>query len=89
MPLQSHELFRTDDESVQARLVCAADEEMRRQSTAAVTMAAVAERAGVSRATAFRHFGSASRMIIQVGIHRARTHTFAHWKFMTCTPTSS
>ncbi len=71
---QTNEPFRFDDDSVQARLVRAADEEMRIQGTTAVTMAAVAERAGVSRATAFRQLGSASRMIIQVGIYRARIH---------------
>lgn len=62
------------DDSVRSRLIRAADEEMRVQGTTAVTMAAVAERAGVSRATAFRQLGNSSRMIIMVGIHRARNH---------------
>ena len=62
------------DESVKARLVRAADEEMRLQGTASVTMAAVADRAGVSRATAFRQLGGTSKMIIQVGLYRARHH---------------
>jgi AcrR family transcriptional regulator len=62
------------DESVKMRLVRAADEEMRIQGTASVTMAAVADRAGVSRATAFRQLGGTSKMIIQVGLYRARHH---------------
>jgi AcrR family transcriptional regulator len=71
---QTYEPFDADDDSVRARLVRAADEEMTQQGTASVTMAAVAERAGVSRATAFRQLGGTSEMIIQVGLHRSRQH---------------
>ncbi|MCK8669827.1 TetR/AcrR family transcriptional regulator [Rhodococcus sp. NPDC003382] len=74
MPSQTSNSLPDCDESVRTRLVRAADEEMRIQGTTAITMAAVAERAGVSRATAFRQLGNTSRMIILVGIHRARNH---------------
>lgn len=74
MPSQTSGSLPACDESVRTRLVRAADEEMQIQGTTAVTMAAVAERAGVSRATAFRQLGSTPRMIIVVGIHRARNH---------------
>lgn len=74
MPPQTFPLFDPDDDSVRARLVRAADEEMTRQDTTSVTMASVAERAGVSRATAFRQLGGTSEMIIQVGLYRSRKH---------------
>lgn len=74
MPPQPSATPPVNDESVRERLVRAADDEMRLRGTTAVPMAAVAERAGVSRATAFRQLGNASRMIIMVGIHRARNH---------------
>jgi len=74
MPPQTYGPFDVDDDSVRARLVRAADEEMTRQGTTSVTMAAVAGRAGVSRATAFRQLGGTSEMIIQVGLHRSRKH---------------
>lgn len=72
MPSQTPDSLPADEENVRTRLVRAADEEMRIQGTTKVTMAAVAERAGLSRATAFRQLGSTSRMIILVGIYRAR-----------------
>lgn len=74
--MQPHtdEPFSADDTSVHARLVRAADEEMRIHDTTSVSMAAVAERAGVSRATAFRQLGTAARMIIQVGLYRSQLH---------------
>lgn len=74
MPPQTYAPFDVDDTSIRARLVRAADEEMTRQGTASVTMATVAERAGVSRATAFRQLGGTSEMIIQVGLYRSRKH---------------
>lgn len=64
----------SEDDSVRARLVRAADEEMRTQGTVSVSMASVAERAGVSRATAFRQLGGSSEMIVQVGLLRSRQH---------------
>lgn len=72
MPSEAHR--STDDNSVHARLVRAADEEMRLRDQVTVSMAAVAERAGVSRATAFRQLGNSSEMVIQVGLLRARQH---------------
>jgi len=74
MQPRTDEPFLFDGNSVQARLVRAADEEMRIRETTAVSIAAVAERAGVSRATAFRQLGNAARMIIQVGLYRAHRH---------------
>ena len=74
MPPQTYEPVDANNDSVRARLVRAADEEMTRQGTTAVTMAAVAGRAGVSRATAFRQLGGTSEMIIQVGLYRSRKH---------------
>jgi AcrR family transcriptional regulator len=74
MPPQTYEPFDADDTSIRARLVRAADEEMTRQGTVSVTMATVAERAGVSRATAFRQLGGTSEMIVQVGLYRSRKH---------------
>ena len=74
MPPQTYEPLDANNDSVRARLVRAADEEMTRQGTTSVTMAAVAERAGVSRATAFRQLGGTSEMIIQVGLYRSRKH---------------
>ena len=74
MPPQTYEPVDANNDSVRARLVRAADEEMTRQGTTSVTMAAVAERAGVSRATAFRQLGGTSEMIIQVGLYRSRKH---------------
>lgn len=74
MLAQTHDPFDMNDDSVRARLVRAADEEMTRQGTPSVTMAAVAARAGVSRATAFRQLGGTSEMIIQVGLYRSRKH---------------
>lgn len=74
MQPRTDEPFPSDDNSVQARLIRAADEEMRIHETTAVSIAAVAERAGVSRATAFRQLGNAAKMIIQVGLYRAHYH---------------
>lgn len=74
MPPPTYEPFDTDDDSVRARLVRAADEEIARQNTTSVTMAAVAERAGMSRATAFRQLGGTSEMIIRVGLLRSQKH---------------
>lgn len=64
----------SDDPSVRERLIRAADEEMRAHGTASATMAAVATRAGVSRATAFRQLGGIREMIVQVGLRRAQHH---------------
>lgn len=75
-----------DDDSVHSRLVRAADEEMRLQNRVPVPMAAVAVRAGVSRATAFRKLGNSSEMVIQVGLLRAREHIVRAREIMDAQP---
>lgn len=64
----------TSEMSLRERLVRAADEEIRHRGTVSVSMTAIAERAGVSRATAFRQLGGAQEMIVQVGLLRAERH---------------
>ncbi len=71
MPSPPH--ASSEDNSVLAELIRAADEEIRAQGKISVSMAAVAKRAGVSRATAFRQLNS-SEMIVQVGLLRSRRH---------------
>ncbi|UYP19070.1 TetR/AcrR family transcriptional regulator [Rhodococcus sp. Z13] len=72
--MPSDDSVQTDEMSLKERLVRAADEEIRRQGTVSVSMATIAERAGVSRATAFRQLGGAQEMIVQVGLLRAERH---------------
>ncbi|MGV0793236.1 TetR/AcrR family transcriptional regulator [Mycolicibacterium sp. XJ1819] len=66
-----------DDGTVRDRLIRAADAEIAERGTSAVQMEAVALRAGVSRATAFRQLGSVSDMLMHVGLLRARRHVEA------------
>ncbi|WP_159417076.1 TetR/AcrR family transcriptional regulator [Rhodococcus rhodochrous] len=68
------ESVTTNEMSLRERLVRAADEEIRHRGTVSVSMTAIAERAGVSRATAFRQLGGAQEMIVQVGLLRAERH---------------
>lgn len=65
-----------DDDSgtVRDRLIRAADAEIEARGTSTVQMEAVAKRAGVSRATAFRRLGSISEVVIQVALLRAQRH---------------
>lgn len=65
------------DGTVRDRLIRAADAEIAERGTSAVQMEAVAMRAGVSRATAFRQLGSVSDMVMQVSLLRARRHVEA------------
>ncbi|MEU5841137.1 helix-turn-helix domain-containing protein [Rhodococcus sp. NPDC047139] len=72
--MPSDNTVTTSEMSLRERLVRAADEEIRHRGTASVSMTAIAERAGVSRATAFRQLGGAQEMIVQVGLLRAERH---------------
>ncbi|WP_407687061.1 TetR/AcrR family transcriptional regulator [Mycobacterium sp. HUMS_1102779] len=65
---------RSDDGSVRARLIRAADVEVDERGVDGLRMEAVAQRAGVSRATAFRQLGSVSELLIQVALLRAERH---------------
>jgi AcrR family transcriptional regulator len=73
--------IRSDD-SVKARLIRAADDEIAACGTDALQMEAVAKRAGVSRATAFRQLGSISEVLVQVALLRSHRHTAAVHKQM-------
>jgi AcrR family transcriptional regulator len=64
-----------DDSTVKGRLICAADAEIAEHGTEAVQMEAIAKRAGVSRATAFRQLGSIAEVLVQVALLRAQRHT--------------
>jgi len=67
-------IIGTDDCSVKARLIRAADAEIAAHGTDALQMDAVAKRAGVSRATAFRQLGSVSEVLVQVVLLRSQRH---------------
>jgi len=64
----------TDDGTVKARLVRAADAEIAAYGMEALQMEAVAKRAGVSRATAFRQLGCISEVLVQVALLRSQQH---------------
>ena len=66
-----------DDGTVRDRLVRAADAEIAERGIESIQMEAVAIRAGVSRATAFRQLGNVSEMLVQVALLRSRRHTAA------------
>jgi AcrR family transcriptional regulator len=63
-----------EDGSVRARLIRAADVEVDEHGVDGLRMEAVAQRAGVSRATAFRQLGSVAELLIQVALLRAERH---------------
>ena len=62
------------NDSAKARLVRAADAEIAERGINAIQMEAIAKRAGVSRATAFRQLGSLSEAVVQVALLRAVRH---------------
>jgi AcrR family transcriptional regulator len=64
----------TETSSVKGRLVQAADEEITEAGLENLQMDAVARRAGVSRATAFRQLGSISDVVVQVALLRSDRH---------------
>jgi AcrR family transcriptional regulator len=67
----------TDDSSVKGRLIRAADAEITAYGPDALQMEAVAKRAGVSRATAFRQLGSVAEVLLQVALLRSMRHIAA------------
>jgi AcrR family transcriptional regulator len=71
-----------DGETVKARLIRAAAAEIEARGTSAVQMEAIASRAGVSRATAFRRLGSIAEVLIQVALLRAQRHIAAVHELM-------
>jgi AcrR family transcriptional regulator len=71
-----------DDGTVRSRLIRAGDELIAERGIDAVQMEAVAKRAGVSRATAFRQLGSVSEVLVQVALHRAQRHIDAVHQLM-------
>jgi len=77
----------TDDDSVKARLIRAADVEVAEYGVDGLQMEAVAKRAGVSRATAFRQMGSISEVLVQVALMRVQTHITRMLMLMDSKPT--
>jgi AcrR family transcriptional regulator len=65
------------DGTVRDRLIRAADAEVAERGIESIQMEAVAIRAGVSRATAFRQLGNISEMLVQVALLRSRRHVAA------------
>lgn len=60
--------------TVRDRLIAAADATLRSDGVDAVTVEAVAQAAGISRATAFRQLGKREDMIVAVGVRRAAAY---------------
>lgn len=75
-------MAHADDGTVKSRLIRAADELITEGGIDAVQMEAVAKRAGVSRATAFRQLGSVAEVQVQVAMHRAQRHIDAVHELM-------
>jgi len=71
------EIASNEGGTVRDRLIRAADAEVTERGIDAVQMEAVAHRAGVSRATAFRQLGSISEMLVQVALLRSRRYVAA------------
>lgn len=65
---------RVQADTVRDRLIQAADEELAEFGTLTGRFEAVAHRAGVSRATAYRQLGSITELLTQVGVRRARNY---------------
>ena len=64
------------DLTIRDRLIEAADVELAEFGTLTGRFEAVAHRAGVSRATAYRQLGSVSELMTQVGLRRAKRYLF-------------
>lgn len=67
------------------RLIWAADDELTEQGSLTGRFDAVARRAGVSRATAYRQIGSVSELLKQVGLLRSQKHVDRLSEVMACT----
>lgn len=61
-----------EESSVRRRLIHAADKVVEQHGVGAVTVERAAEAAGVSRSTAFRHFGGRMQMVSAVALARAQ-----------------
>ena len=69
------DLEDSDAPTVRSRLIKAADDELAEFGSLTGRFDAVARRAGVSRATAYRQLGSVSELLTQVGLRRSEKHT--------------
>jgi AcrR family transcriptional regulator len=77
-------LASTRAERVRDRLIQAADEELAEHGSLTGRFEAVARRAGVSRATAYRQMGSIAALLTQVGVRRARIYLTGLQEVMDC-----
>jgi AcrR family transcriptional regulator len=68
------DLAQTQVDCLRDRLIQAADDELAEFGTLTGRFEAVAHRAGVSRATAYRQMGSVSELLTRVGLRRARKY---------------
>ncbi|HZS22225.1 MAG TPA: TetR/AcrR family transcriptional regulator, partial [Pseudonocardiaceae bacterium] len=73
-----------DEGTVRSRLIRAADAEITDHGVNEVRMEAIARRAGVSRATAFRQLGNLSEVLVQVALLRSQRHIAAVDELMKC-----
>ncbi|MDA3642118.1 TetR/AcrR family transcriptional regulator [Mycobacterium xenopi] len=73
-----------DERTVRFRLIRAADAEIADRGINDVRMEAIARRAGVSRATAFRQLGTLSEVLVQVALLRSQRHIKAVHELMKC-----
>jgi AcrR family transcriptional regulator len=69
------EVLEAREQVVRDRLITAADDELAEHGTLCGRFEAVAHRAGVSRATAYRQLGSIAELLTQVGLRRSEKHT--------------
>lgn len=75
--MRAGRVTRSSDATVRERLIRAADAEIAERGIEHIQMEAVAARAGVSRATAFRQLGSVAEMLVQVALLRSRRYVAA------------
>jgi AcrR family transcriptional regulator len=67
-------LARTRSDTLRDRLIQAADDELAEYGSLTGRFEAVAHRAGVSRATAYRQIGSVAALLTQVGLRRSHKY---------------
>lgn len=82
MTVSTFDPAEEDEDFVRSRLISAAEQEFAENDAVTVQMEAIAKRAGVSRATAFRRLGSISEVVVQVAMRRARRHIAAVQELM-------
>lgn len=68
------DVVQSQTDCIRERLIQAADEELAEYGSLTGRFEAVAHRAGVSRATAYRQMRSVSELLTQVGLRRARKY---------------